>query len=64
VIIAAARTGPEKLGLPFTHWNMRKLAAYLAGLDRPGQIGREGAAPDPARLRHLVPAHPDLEGVH
>ena len=30
-IVAAATTRPEKLGLPFTHWSLRKLAAYLAG---------------------------------
>jgi hypothetical protein len=30
VIVAAARTRPEKLGLPLTHWSVRKLAGYLA----------------------------------
>ena len=30
VIVTAARTRPEKLGQPFTHWSLRKLAAYLA----------------------------------
>ena len=34
VIVAAAGTRPERLGLPFTHWNLRKLAAYLAGRGR------------------------------
>ena len=28
VIVAAARTRPEKLGLPFTRWSLRKLAAW------------------------------------
>ena len=28
-IVAAAWTRPEKLGLPFTHWSLRKLAGYL-----------------------------------
>jgi hypothetical protein len=42
VIVAAATTRPEKLGLPFTHWSVRKLAAYLAGdAPRPVPIGRE-----------------------
>jgi transposase len=41
VIVAAARTRPEKLGQPFTHWSLRKLAAYLAGRDRPVRISRE-----------------------
>jgi transposase len=41
VIVAAARTRPETLGLPFTHWSLRKLAGYLAGRDRPVRVGRE-----------------------
>src|SRR6266702_6283630 len=32
VIVTAARTRPEKLGLPFTRWSLRKLADYIAGL--------------------------------
>ena len=47
VIVAAARTRPEKLGQPFTHWSLRKLAGYLAGRDRPVRIGRE-------RLRQIL----------
>ena len=47
VIVAAARTRPEKLGLPFTRWSLRKLAAYLAGRDRPVRISRE-------RLRRIL----------
>ena len=39
-IMAAATTRQEKLGLPFTHWSLRKLASYLAGRDRPVRIGR------------------------
>jgi transposase len=49
VIVAAARTRPEKLGQPFTHWSLRKLASYLAGRDRPVRIGRE-------RLRQILHA--------
>ena len=49
VIVAAARTRPEKLGQPFTHWSLRKLAGYLAGRDRPVRIGRE-------RLRQILHA--------
>ena len=50
VIVAAARTRPEKLGQPFTRWSLRKLAAYLAGHpDRPVRIGRE-------RLRQILHA--------
>jgi transposase len=31
VIVSAATTRPRKFGLPFTHWSVRKLAAYLSG---------------------------------
>jgi transposase len=31
VIVAAATTRPKALGLPFTRWSVRKLAAYLSG---------------------------------
>jgi transposase len=47
VVVTAATTRPEKLGLPFTHWSLRKLAAYLASCARPARIGRE-------RLRQLL----------
>jgi transposase len=47
VIVTAATTRPEKLGQPFTHWSLRKLAGYLAGRDRPVRIGRE-------RLRQIL----------
>jgi transposase len=47
VIVAAARTRPEKPGQRFTRWSLRKLAGYSAGLGRPVRIGRE-------RLRQLL----------
>jgi transposase len=46
-IVTAAVTRPEKLGLPFTHWSVRKLAAYLAGCSRAVRVGRE-------RLRQIL----------
>jgi transposase len=49
VIVAAASTRPEKLGLPFTCWSLRKLAAYLAARADPVAVGRE-------RLRQLLHA--------
>jgi transposase len=49
VIVEAATTRPEKLGLPFTCWSLRKLAAYLAACARPVRIGRE-------RLRQILHA--------
>ena len=30
VIVSTAKTRPETLGQPFTHWSIRKLADYLA----------------------------------
>jgi transposase len=47
VIVAAATARPEKLGLPFTHWSLRKLSAQLASRDI--RIGRE-------RLRQILHA--------
>jgi transposase len=47
LIVKAATTRPEKLGLLFTHWRLRKLAAYLASAPRLVVIGRE-------RLRQLL----------
>ena len=50
-IVTAATTRPEKLGLPFTHWSLRKLAAYLAaGRAWTVRIGRE-------RLRQILHQH-------
>ncbi len=47
-IVATAKTRPRKLGRPFTHWSVRKLADYLAGDPaRRVQIGRE-------RLRQIL----------
>ena len=50
VIVKAATTRPEKLGLPFTHWSLRKLAAYLASAAQPVRVGRE-------RLRQILHSH-------
>ena len=50
VIVEAATTRPEKLGLPFTCWSVRKLAAYLASRPgRPVRVRRE-------RLRQILHA--------
>jgi hypothetical protein len=51
VIVQTAKTRPEKLRCPFTHWSIRKLAGYLA--DNPVgvvAVGRE-------RLRQLLHHH-------
>jgi transposase len=47
VIVAAATIWPERLGLPFTRWSLRKLAGYLASRPRPVRVGRE-------RLRQIL----------
>jgi transposase len=49
VLVTTATTRPEKLGLPFTCWSLRKLAAYLTGAPQPVRIGRE-------RLRQILHA--------
>ncbi|HYM53068.1 MAG TPA: IS630 family transposase [Candidatus Dormibacteraeota bacterium] len=57
-LVQAATTRPKKLGLPFTHWSLRKLAAYLDGSywrsvpdpARRVRIGRE-------RLRQILHIH-------
>jgi transposase len=47
-IVATATTRPAKLGRPFTHWSIRKLAGYLAdNTVRTVKIGRE-------RLRQIL----------
>jgi hypothetical protein len=48
LIVTTATTRLEKLGLPFRHWSLRKLTAWLAGRTaRPLRIGRE-------RLRQIL----------
>lgn len=50
-IVATANTRPEKLGMPFTRWSIRKLVAYLADNDdRTLKVGRE-------RCRQILAAH-------
>lgn len=48
LIVKTAKTRPTKLGLPFTHWSVRKLAGHLAARKgRKVRIGRE-------RLRQIL----------
>ena len=50
-IVTTALTRPEKLGLPFTRWSLRKLADYLAANPvRMVEVGRE-------RLRQILRRH-------
>ena len=64
-IVAVATTRPKKVGRPFTHWSLRKLAAYLG--DNSVAVVRLGRE----QLRQLLHAHrisfsadPDLEDLH
>ncbi len=50
-IIATALTRPQKLGRPFTHWSIRKLAGHLA--DNPVRV----VAISRERLRRLLHEH-------
>src|SRR4249920_1792513 len=50
-IVTTATTRPGALGVPFTHWSVRKLVAYLAhNRDRRVKVGRE-------RLRQILREH-------
>ncbi len=50
-IVATAKERPSKAGMPFSHWSLRKLRRYLAGLaDRPIVISK-------ARLRQILDRH-------
>ncbi|MFN2506922.1 MAG: IS630 family transposase, partial [Acidimicrobiales bacterium] len=50
-IVKTAKTRPEKVGRPYSHWSVRKLARYLADNPvRQVKIGRE-------RLRQLLDRH-------
>ena len=50
-IVDTATARPEALGLPFTRWSLRKLAAYLRdGAERPVRVSHE-------RLRQILHAH-------
>jgi transposase len=48
VIVTTATTRPKTLGLPFTRWSVRKLAAYLSGVYQVMEPGR-GLQRVPAR---------------
>ena len=52
-IVETAKTRPEKLGRPFTHWSIRKLVQFLA--DNPTRVVRIGRE----RLRQIL----EREGV-
>jgi hypothetical protein len=74
--VSVALMRQKKRGLRFTHWSVRKLAGYVSGRYGhkdpdpdlvPAQlvrIGRERVRRVLPRARHLLPTHPDLEGVH
>jgi transposase len=50
-IVTTATTRPKALGLPFTRWSVRKLAAYLSGCYRHTEPGRGGRIEPARRVR-------------
>jgi hypothetical protein len=59
-IVATATTRPKKLGLPFTHFSIRKLAAYLQGCygnHDPKQVAARLVRIRRERLRPILAAH-------
>ncbi|MFC5996298.1 helix-turn-helix domain-containing protein, partial [Pseudonocardia hispaniensis] len=50
-LVETARSRPERLGCPFTHWSVRKLIGYLA--DNPRRVVRIGRE----RARRLLADH-------
>src|SRR4051812_46342414 len=63
-IVTTATTRPETLGHPFTHWSVRKLAAYLRRNDRRVvRVSRERLRQILREAKYQLPAHPHLEGV-
>ncbi len=57
LIVATATTRPGKLGLPFTHWSIRKLAAYLAsryGHSDPRWVPARAVRVGRERLRQIL----------
>ena len=64
LIVKTAKTRPTKLGQPFTHWSVRKLAELPGDEEGPQGDGRAGTvAADPDRRGDHVPADQDVEGV-
>jgi hypothetical protein len=57
VIVTTATTRPEKLGLPFRHWSVRKLGAHLAaaGTMLVSPTGDRSAVPEQALTGRKVP---------
>jgi transposase len=59
-IVTTATTRPKKLGLPFTHFSVRKLAAYLQGRygrDDPKQVPARQVRIHRERLRQILACH-------
>ena len=53
-IVTAATTRPEKLGLPFTHWSLRKLAGYLVSRKLRGQYESSLSCAAPIQLNGKI----------
>ncbi len=60
VIVTTATTRPTKLGLPFTHWSLRKLVGYVSGRyghNDPGLVPARAVRVGRERLRQILHAH-------
>jgi transposase len=59
-IVATATTRPKRLGLPFTHWSIRKLTAYLNGRyghHDPGLVPVQAVRVGRERVRVILHQH-------
>jgi hypothetical protein len=60
IVCRVAKTSPQQLGRPFTTWSLSELVEHL-GTPSDRHQHRDGAR-DPARGRHQLAGHQDLEG--
>ena len=59
-VVAMATTRPKRLGLPFTHWSIRKLAAYVSGQyghHDPAQVPEQMVRIGRERVRRILHEH-------
>ena len=60
LVVAVALTRPKRLGLAFTHWSVRKLAAYLSGRyghQDPGLVPARTVRIGRERVRRILHEH-------
>jgi transposase len=60
IVVAVAKTRPARLSLPFTHWSVRKLTAYLDGdygHQDPAWVPQHAVRIGRERVRVILHAH-------